>query len=109
MSINNINVLKLNISHEPKYSDGGLIVGNFGEILSEVYIDDCSVFYQNEPFYLKIGDELIKSFDNKIKLKNGINIYQDYPIIYNIKTNATVIAVYYTTKNVPDVEYISYN
>ncbi len=107
-----MNVLKLNISYEPKSTDGGLIVGKYGEILSEIYIDNCSILYQNEPFYLKIGTELITSIDNKIKLQNGININQEntiYPTIYNIKLNATVIAVYYTTKNIPDVEYISYN
>ncbi len=107
-----MNILKLNISYEPKSTDGGLIVGSYGEVLSEVYIDDCSSHNQYEPFYLKIGDILITSIDNKIKLDKGININNDYniyPIIYNIKFNATVIAVYYTNKCIPNIEFISYN
>jgi hypothetical protein len=104
-----MNLLKLNISYEPKTPDGGLIVSNYGEILSEIYIDECKSYNQNEPFYLKIGNTTIISIDNKIKLENGINIRETYPLIYNIKFNSTVIAVYYTKRPVITAEFISYN
>ncbi len=106
---NTLNLLKLNISYEPKTPDGGIIVGRYGEILSEIYIDECNSDNQNEPFYLKMGDNIITSIDNKIKLEKGINIGETYPIIYNIKFKSTVIAVYYTERPVFTTEFISYN
>ena len=53
-----LNLLKLNITYEPKTPDGGIIVGRYGEILSEIYIDEFNSDYQNEPFYLKIGNNI---------------------------------------------------
>jgi hypothetical protein len=103
-----LNILKLDISYEPKTADGGLIICNYGEILSEIYIDEYNN-RQDEPFYLKIGDKTTISSDNKIKFDNGINIEKLNPIIYNIKFNTRVIAVYYTKRPVFTSEFISYN
>jgi hypothetical protein len=106
---NSMNLLKLNISYEPKTTDGGIIVSNYGEILSEIYIDECSSHNQNEPFYFKNEGNIITSIDNKIQFENGINMKDIYPTIYNIKFNVKVIAVYYTKKPIFINEFISYN
>ncbi len=104
-----LNLLKLNITNDPKTKDGGIIVCKYGDILSEIYIDNCYSQYQDEPFYLKIGDNIITSINCKIKLEDGLNINKLLPIVYNIKFNSNVIAVYYTKRNVTIDEFISYN
>ncbi len=100
-----MHLLKMNISNEPKSTDGGIIICKYGELLSEIYVDN----YQNEPFYLKIGHKIIESNDNKIKLDTPLNINNMYPIVYNIKINSNLIAVFHTKEPIFIDEYISYN
>ncbi len=106
----NIHLLKLNITFEPKTQDGGIIICNYGKKLSEIYLEkNYNSNYQDEPFYLKIGDTIITSIENKIKLDDGLCLDKLLPILYNIKFNSTVIAVYYTNESVYINEFISYN
>ncbi len=105
MSLSNMHLLKLNISNEPKTTDGGIIICNYGELLLEIYIDNN----QTDPFYLKVGQEIIESIDNKIKLEHGLNINNVFPIVYNKKYNSNLIAVFYTKEPVIIDQFIAYN
>ncbi len=101
--------LALNISYEPKTSDGGIIVNKYGDSLSELYIDECTSKYQIKSFYVKINNIIIESKDNKIVFNNNILINTNlFPIVYNVHNYATLIAVY-NTKEKLEHECLVYN
>jgi hypothetical protein len=102
--------LEINISNEPKSLDGGIIVSNYGEVLTELYIDQYNLNHQTEPFYVKINDNINTSFNNKISFENGFLIKElsEFPLVYNINKYATLIAVYKTKQKLQH-EYLVYN
>ena len=81
-------ILKMNISREPK-KDGGIVVYKYGESLLELYIEDNN----NHPFYVKVNNNIINSINNKIIFDKELKFNNEI-IVYNININSSLIAIY---------------
>ncbi len=97
-------ILKMNITREPK-KDGGILVCKYGELLLELYVENNN----NNPFYVKINNNIINSVNNKITFDEAIELNNEI-IVYNINVNSSLIAVFNTKQpNYTIDHFIVYN
>ncbi len=86
---------ELNISREPRTTDGGIIVNNYGQLL-ELYVEDDTEFYVKIIDNNILNNYIIHSINNKIIFDN--NNINNNVIVYNISINTTLIAVFNVKK-----------